>query len=74
MALHAATLAHAGDEGWPGDAKVAGVIEEHPDRLDPQHPDAAQLSIDVQEAVFTRVDDGTGRLRIERWRAADEGG
>jgi hypothetical protein len=70
-ALHAATLARAGETGWPGDAKLLGVVVEHPDRTDPSYPDAAQMTFDLREAAVVRVNEETGAIEVEGWKATD---
>ena len=67
VAIHAATLAAVDAHDWPGDAKVSGRALEYVGRVDPAHPEAAQLRIDLTEAVYTRVDGGSGKLVIDSW-------
>ncbi|WP_217900793.1 pyridoxamine 5'-phosphate oxidase family protein [Rhodococcus sp. 14-2470-1b] len=68
VALHAATLAPAGAEEMPVDAKISGRAEIYVGRIDQDYPDAAQLRIDLTHASYIQVDPDTGAMKIDTWR------
>lgn len=69
VALHAATLTAAGADGMPVDAKLSGRAEIYVDRIDEDHPGAAQLRIDLSHASYVQVDPGTGAMKVDTWRS-----
>ncbi|OZF26192.1 pyridoxamine 5'-phosphate oxidase family protein [Rhodococcus sp. 14-2483-1-2] len=68
VALHAATLTAAGTDGMPVDAKLSGQAEIYVDRIDEDHPDAAQLRIDLSHASYIQVDPDTGAMKVDTWQ------
>lgn len=67
VAVHPAPRPAGGDGAFPGDAKASGRAVEFVGRVDPDHPDAAQLWIDVDGVVLTWVDSADELLVVESW-------
>jgi len=77
FALHSASPDPADPARWPGDAKIAGRVEEitDPDRIKAVQaagggapPDPSHLfRADITEVVLTRVGDPPDHLVIESW-------
>jgi hypothetical protein len=72
VAVHSPTLEPPQDvAGWPGDAKLAGVLVEAEPPDEPQ-PGAAYFHLDITEAVLTyvtnsRPDGPVDQLVVESW-------
>jgi hypothetical protein len=70
IALHCPTLEPPPDPaGWPGDAKLAGVVVEISEPADNPHVGAGFFRIDVREVTLTYVGDPADHLVIESWHA-----
>lgn len=67
VALHSATIdpLPGQEAAWPGEAKVAGVVEPV-DRVG-DGPDGAYFRVRLSEVVFTSITEDGSRLRIEAW-------
>ncbi len=68
IALHSPTIEPPADpSGWPGDAKLAGVVVEIPEPEDNPHIGAGFFKVDVREVTLTYVGDPADHLVIESW-------
>lgn len=66
VALHSPTL-EPPEEGWEGDAKLAGTLEEVAPPAGTPHPDAGHFRLDVTEVALTYVGVPADHLVIESW-------
>jgi len=68
LALHSPTDDPPADHqsGWRGEAKIAGIAVEVPYPESPV-PGAGRVQIDVNEVVFTHLNEAGDRLVVESW-------
>jgi hypothetical protein len=69
VAVHCPELEPPKDDpgGWPGDAKLAGVLVAIDSPEGDPHPGAGFFALDVTEAVLTYVGTPADHLVIESW-------
>ncbi len=68
LALHSPTDDPPADRpsGWRGEAKIAGIAVEVP-YPDSPVPGAGRVQIDINEVVFTHLNEAGDRLVVESW-------
>lgn len=69
VALHCPTIEtpEADQPGWPGDAKLAGLLVEVPEPEGNTHAGAGFFRVDVKEVVLTYVAAERDHLVVEAW-------
>jgi pyridoxamine 5'-phosphate oxidase-like protein len=69
VAIHSPTLEPPKDDpaGWPGDAKLAGVVAETSEHDPFPDPNAAFFTLDISEVVLTYLGTPADHLVIESW-------
>jgi len=68
VAVHSPTIdAPEGDDTWPGDAKLAGILVEVEPPEDNPHEGAGFFRLDITEVALTYVGTPADHLVIETW-------
>ncbi|TQJ20161.1 hypothetical protein FBZ33_0350 [Micromonospora sp. A202] len=70
IAIHCPTIEPTEEQsdGWPGDAKLAGVAVEVPEPADNTVEGARFFRVDVREVVLTYVAETRDHLIVESWQ------
>jgi len=69
VAIHSPSLDPPEGKDWPGDAKLAGLLEELPPPGEDAEPDAGHFRLDIREVSLTYVGKPADHLVIESWHA-----